>query len=67
MRNTSFTASEPLLERDARDELHHEVRQPLRLLDGVDHDDVVVADGGRRLGLAREALPGQGAGGQLRG
>ena len=37
------------------------------VLDGVDGDDVVVADGGRGPGLAGEPLAGGGAGRQLRG
>ena len=37
------------------------------LLDGVDGDDVLVADGGGGAGLAQEALAGRGRGGQSRG
>jgi hypothetical protein len=60
-------AVELLLEREAVDVLHHEVRQPLRLRDGVDGNHVLVDDGGRRLGLASEPLAGGAAGRQLRG
>ena len=60
-------AVELLLQRLAGDVLHHQVGHRLAFLDGVDGDDVVVADGGGRPGLAQEPLAGSGAGGQLRG
>ena len=57
---------EPLLERLAGDELHHQVGQ--RLLGDLVHlHHVLVADLRRRPGLAQEALAGRRGGGQLRG
>ena len=61
------SAVEPLLERHPGDVLHDQVGQAAGLLDGVDGDDVVVADGRGGLGLAGEAPAGGGAGRQLRG
>ena len=49
------------------DVLHHQVRQALELLDGVDGDDVLVPDRGGGPGLAREPLAGRAADRQLRG
>ena len=46
----------------AVDVLHDQVGQAVGLLDGVDGDDVVVADGGGGPGLAHEALAGGAAG-----
>ena len=59
-------AVDPLLERGARDELHHQVGQPLPLVHRVDRHDVLVADRRRGPGLAGEPLPGRAAGGKLR-
>ena len=59
-------AVEPVLERAARDELHDQVGQPVRLVDGVDGDDVLVANRRRGPGLAGEPLPGRAAGRELR-
>ena len=57
---------EPLLERLAGDELHHQVRQRL-LADLVHLHHVLVPDLGRRPGLAQEPLAGRRGGGHLRG
>lgn len=46
--------------------MHHEVRLRAGFLDRINGDDVIVADGRLRLGLAREALAGGGVGRQLR-
>ena len=56
---------EPLLERFAGDELHHQVRQRL-LLDRVHLDDVLVPNLGRRPGLAQKPFAGGRGGGDLR-
>ena len=68
MRRISFSAERALLvelvlQRDAVDELHHEVRRLRVLLDGVDGDDVLIVDGGGGPGLADEALAGRAVGG----
>ena len=55
------------LQRLAGDVLHHQVRQAVGLVHGMDGDDVIVRDGGGGLGLAQEAFAGDAAGGQLRG
>src|SRR5262249_42102993 len=61
------TAVELLLERWSIDELHDQVGDWALVFDGVDSDDVLVADGGRRPSLADEALPGRAGGRQLWG
>ena len=72
MRRISFSSSgpaavEPLLQRCAGDVLHHQVGHGAGVLDGVDGDDVVVADGGGGPGLADEPLAGGGADASQRG
>ena len=69
-RSTSGTSEragpvELLLQGLAGDVLHDQIGDRL-LLDGVDGDDVLMADGGEGAGLAQEALAGGGGGGQLR-
>ena len=56
-----------VLERLALDELHHQVGRLMRIVDGVDRDDVLVMDGRGGCGFAEEPLDGDGIGGQLRG
>ena len=56
-----------VLERLAVDELHHQVGRLVRVVDGVDRDDVIVMHGRGGRGLAEEALDGGRIGGQLRG
>ena len=51
---------ELLLERTPGDVLHHEIRQPTELIDGVDGDDVLVGDGGDGPRLAFEPASGVG-------
>ena len=68
IRTTSSISSGPVrssrvLQRFAGDVLHDQVGQAVRLVDAVDGDDVVVADGGGGLRLAGEAPPGDGAAG----
>ena len=46
-----------VLEGLARDELHHQVGQSVRLMDGVDGDDVFVADRRGRPRFAGKAPP----------
>ena len=59
---------EPLLERPARDVVHHDEWQARRRgVDGVDGDDVLVGDRGHGPRLAGEPASGRGAGGQLGG
>ena len=60
-------AVEALLHRLPGDVLHDEVRKSIELVDAVNGDDVVVADGGGRLSLAGEAPPGSGAAGHRGG
>src|SRR5580693_2873846 len=48
------TAIETALQRFARDVLHHQIRQTTLLKNPMNRDDVLVADGGGRLGLALE-------------
>jgi hypothetical protein len=67
LRQRQRAGAQPLQQRQAADVLHHQVGLPVCLLDDVDGDDVVVADGGRGPGLAGEAVPGRGAAGQGRG
>ena len=45
--------------------IHHQVRDRV-ILDGVDADHVVVANGGRGAGLTQESLPRRGGGRYLR-
>ena len=71
MRSTSGDLERPgpvelLLQGLAGDVLHDQVGDRL-LLDGVDADDVLVADGGGGAGLAEEPLARRRGGGQLRG
>ena len=71
MRSTSASGSLPsrlqaVVERLALEELHGQEGHAAVLADLVDGDDVIVLDRRRRLGLAQEALPGAGAGGQGR-
>ena len=58
---------EVILKRAARHVLHHQDRQPVHFLDGVDGDDVRVAHGRGGLGFALEPLPGQAVAGEVRG
>ena len=55
-------AVEPLLERLAGDELHHQIGQRL-FLDGMHLDDVLMANLGRGPGFPQEALAGRRSGG----
>ena len=57
---------QPVLERSAGHVFHDQERQPGRLDDGEDADDVLVNDRGRRPGLAEEPPAGRAAGGQRR-
>src|SRR5690348_2778532 len=59
-----FLALEPFVERLALKERHGDEGDAAVLIDLEDVDDVIVFDGGRRLGFAQETLPGGGAGGQ---
>jgi hypothetical protein len=47
-----------LLERDAGDVFHNQVRKPFCLFDRVDRDNVLMADGGRSSRLPFEAFAG---------
>jgi hypothetical protein len=58
---------EALVKRLPADVIHHKVGDGAVVRDGVDGDDVLVADGGRGLGLPDEAPPGGVAGRQVRG
>ena len=60
-------AVEALLQGDARDVLHDQVGQAVGLVDGMNGDDVIMADGRRRPRLASEAQPARFAGSQVRG
>ena len=51
-----------LLQRQAGDILHDQIWQSVELVDGVNGDNMIVADGRRRLGLAQETFPGRGVG-----
>ena len=54
----------PVVQRLALEERHGQEGDAAVLADLIDGDDVVVLDGGRGPGLAQEALPGRGPGGQ---
>ena len=58
---------EDAVERAAVDVLHDEVQQPVGVPDGIDRDDVGMAQGGGRAGLAPEPLHQGRAGTERRG